>query len=131
MNREMTGRLRTVRAWGYRSRCGVLTAALTLCLAPLAHVHEERAIASHCPHDAPSAASHCAWHCGGLDSQSGGGEGEVSADIHVSRLWSLGHISLQDAVPEGEFPPRGPPHVVRRTAKNMFTQGAGCAPVNI
>lgn len=116
MNRETNGRLRTVRAWGYQSRCGALVAALTLCLALLAHAHEERAIASHCPHDGASAVSHCAWYCGGLDIQGGGGQEEVSADIHVSRVWSLGHISLQDAVPEREFPPRGPPHVVRQTA---------------
>lgn len=114
MNRETNIRLKSVRAWGYQSRCGALVAALTLCLAPLVHAHEEGAIASHCPHDAASAAGHCAWHCGVLGIQ-GGGQEEISVDFQVSRVWSLGHISLRDAVPEGEFPPRGPPHLVRQT----------------
>lgn len=116
MNRETNGRLRTLLAWGYHSRCGALVAALTLCLAPLAHAHEEGAMASHCPHDAASAASHCAWHCGGLDIQGGVGRCEVFADLHVNRAWSLGGISLLDTVFAGELPPRGPPHVVRQTA---------------
>lgn len=115
MNRETNGGLRTVHTWGYQFRCAALVAALTLCLAPLAHAYEEGTIASHCPHDAASAVSHCAWHCGVLGIQDGGQE-EISADFHVSRVWSLGGNSPLDTVLDGEFPPRGPPHVVCQVA---------------
>lgn len=69
--------------------------------------------APHCPQgqtqNSQQSHNHCAWHCGGLDIQGGGGQGEVSADLHVSRVWSLGDIPRQDAALDGEFPPRGPP----------------------
>jgi hypothetical protein len=68
---------------------------------------------THCPQgqaqNGQHSHNHCAWHCGGLDIQGGGGPGELSTDIQVSLAWSLGAIPLQDAVPYGEFPPRGPP----------------------
>lgn len=74
----------------------------------------------HCPQGQTQGSqqshNHCAWHCGGLDIQGGGARGEIFAELHVSRVWKLGHIPLQDAIPEGEFPPRGPPHVVRQNA---------------
>ena len=75
--------------------------------------------APHCPsgqtQNGQHSHSHCAWHCGGFDIQGGGGRGEIFTDIHVSRVWSLGVIPLQDAVSDGEFPPRGPPQGVLQT----------------
>jgi hypothetical protein len=66
--------------------------------------------APHCPSgQTQHSHNHCAWHCEGLDIQSGGGQGEVSTDLHVNRIWSLGDIPRQDAALDGEFPPRGPP----------------------
>ncbi|MGZ8374705.1 MAG: hypothetical protein ACXW4A_07205 [Nitrospira sp.] len=69
--------------------------------------------APHCPsgqtQNGQQSHNHCAWHCGGLDIQSDGGQGTISAEIHVSRVWSIGDIPRQDAVSDGEFPPRGPP----------------------
>jgi hypothetical protein len=69
--------------------------------------------APHCPsgqtQNGQQSHSHCAWHCGGFDIQSGSGRGEVSTDTQVSRVWSLGEIPFQDAAVDGEFPPRGPP----------------------
>jgi len=74
----------------------------------------------HCPqgqtHSAQHSPSHCVWHCGGLDIQGGGGRGEAFTGIHVSHVWTLGVIPLQDAVLDGEFPPRGPPQVVLQIA---------------
>lgn len=71
--------------------------------------------APHCPsgqtQNSQSNHSHCAWHCVGLDIQSGGGRCEITADGHVSLVWSLGTIPLQDAAVDGQFPPRGPPPV--------------------
>lgn len=68
---------------------------------------------AHCPsgqaQNGQHSYNHCAWHCGGLDVQAGGGRGKFSADIHVARVWSIGHLSLQHAVLDNEFPPRGPP----------------------
>jgi len=73
---------------------------------------------THCPsgqaQNSQHSHNHCAWHCGGLDIQSGGGRGEISADLHVSRVWSLGVIPQQDVTLDGEFPPRGPPQVVHQ-----------------
>jgi hypothetical protein len=70
---------------------------------------------THCPpgqtQNSQHSHNHCAWHCGGLDIQSAEGRGAISTEIHVSRVWSLGGISLQETVPDGEFPPRGPPTV--------------------
>jgi len=67
----------------------------------------------HCPqgqtHGAQHSHNHCVWHCGGLDIQGGDGQGQTSANIHVSCVWSLGVILRQESVPDGEFPPRGPP----------------------
>jgi hypothetical protein len=34
----------------------------------------------------------------------------------VSRVWTLGVMPLQDAVLDGEFPPRGPPRVILQIA---------------
>jgi hypothetical protein len=69
--------------------------------------------APHCPsgqtQNGQQSHNHCAWHCEGLDIQSGGGQGEVSTDLHVSPVWNLGDIFRQDAALDGEFPPRGPP----------------------
>ncbi|MEK9141578.1 MAG: hypothetical protein AAB308_11045 [Nitrospirota bacterium] len=69
--------------------------------------------APHCPQgqtqNGQHSHNHCAWHCGGLDIQIGGGRGEIPIDIHVSCVWSLGVIPRQDAALDGEFPPRGPP----------------------
>jgi hypothetical protein len=56
--------------------------------------------------------SHCMWHCGGLDIQSGGVRGETTTNIHVSPVWSLGDAPLEQAALDGEFPPRGPPQDV-------------------
>lgn len=74
----------------------------------------------HCPqgqtHGAQHNHNHCAWHCGGLDIQGCGGQGEISADGLVSRVWSLDDIPLRDAGPGGEFPPRGPPRVILQIA---------------
>ncbi|HMS85792.1 MAG TPA: hypothetical protein PKD12_19280 [Nitrospira sp.] len=74
----------------------------------------------HCPsgqtQHGQESHSHCAWHCGGLDVQSGGGQGEVSTDTQVSRVWSLGDICIGDAACAGEFPPRGPPQPICRIA---------------
>jgi hypothetical protein len=71
--------------------------------------------APHCPsgpaQSGQQSHNHCAWHCGGLDIQGGDGRGESSIDHQVSRIWSLGVILRQEAVPDSEFPPRGPPHV--------------------
>lgn len=71
---------------------------------------------THCPQgqtqNSQHSHNHCTWHCDGLDIQGGGRQGEISTDIHLSRVWSLGVIPLQDAVIDGEFPPRGPPQVV-------------------
>ncbi|CUS35837.1 hypothetical protein [Candidatus Nitrospira nitrificans] len=76
--------------------------------------------ASHCPsgqtQNGQHSHTHCAWHCGGLDIQGGGGQGILSADTHVSRVWSLGVIPRQDAASDGDFPPRGPPQGARRIA---------------
>lgn len=73
---------------------------------------------THCPQgptqNSQQSDNHCAWHCGGLDIQDGGGRGDISADRLVSRIWSLGAIPLSDAALDGEFPPRGPPPVVRQ-----------------
>ena len=67
----------------------------------------------HCPQgqtqNSQQNHNHCAWHCGGLDIQGGGGRGDISIDSPVSRVWSLGHILRQESVPDREFPPRGPP----------------------
>lgn len=72
--------------------------------------------AHHCPQgqaqNGQQSHSHCAWHCGGFDIQSGSGRGEVPTDTQVSRVWSLGDIPFQDAAVDGEFPPRGPPQGV-------------------
>jgi hypothetical protein len=69
--------------------------------------------APHCPsgqaQNGQHSHNHYAWHCGGLDIQGVDGQGTISADTHVSRVWSLGVIPRQDAVSDGEFPPRGPP----------------------
>jgi hypothetical protein len=69
--------------------------------------------AAHCPQgqaqNGQHSHNHCAWHCGGFDIQGVGGAGDPSSDIQVSLTWSLGDIPLLDAVPDGEFPPRGPP----------------------
>ncbi|HSA87299.1 MAG TPA: hypothetical protein VLE46_14045 [Nitrospira sp.] len=74
----------------------------------------------HCPqgqtHGAQHSPGHCAWHCGGLDIQGGDARGEIFTDIHVSRVWTLGVMPLQDAVLDGEFPPRGPPRVILQIA---------------
>ncbi len=71
--------------------------------------------APHCPsgqtQNGQQSHNHCAWHCGGLDIQSGGGRSETTADVQVSFVWRLGVIPVQDAVVDGQFPPRGPPHV--------------------
>ncbi len=68
---------------------------------------------THCPsgqaQNGQHSHNHCAWHCGGLDIQGGGGPGELSTDIQAILAWSLGDSPLQDVVPDGEFPPRGPP----------------------
>jgi|CXWL01.1.fsa_nt_gi hypothetical protein len=76
--------------------------------------------ASHCPsgqtQNGQQSHNHCAWHCGGLDIQSGGGQGRISADIDVGRVWSIGDIPRQDAALDGEFPPRGPPQVILQIA---------------
>jgi hypothetical protein len=70
--------------------------------------------APHCPsgqaQSGQQSHNHCAWHCGGFDIQNGGGRCEIAADIQVSRVWSLGSFPIQDAVLNGEFPPRGPPN---------------------
>lgn len=90
--------------------------------------------APHCPsgqtQNSQQSHNHCAWHCGGFDIQSGGGQGAISADTHVSCVWSLGDIPRQDAALDGEFPPRGPPQGVRQFAENRCIEGAGCAPGN-
>lgn len=87
--------------------------------------------APHCPQgqtqNSQQHHNHCAWHCGGFDIQSGGGRGEGSTGSHVSRVWSLGVILLQDAALDGEFPPRGPPRGELEIAENLYS-GAGCAP---
>jgi hypothetical protein len=57
--------------------------------------------------------THCVWHCGGLDIQRGGGREETSADIHLGRIWTIGNIPVRDAVVDGEFPPRGPPRILK------------------
>lgn len=71
--------------------------------------------AHHCPSGQAQHSqhnpNHCAWHCGGLDIQSGVGRSEAPADAQVSRIWSLGDIPQQDAASDGQFPPRGPPVV--------------------
>lgn len=76
--------------------------------------------APHCPsgqtQNGQQSHNHCAWHCGGLDIQSGGGQGTISVDIDVSRVWSIGDIPRQDAALDGEFPPRGPPQVILQIA---------------
>lgn len=68
---------------------------------------------THCPNGQAQSSqhshSHCTWHCGGLDIQSGGGRGVSSTINYVSRVWSLGVIPLPDAALDDEFPPRGPP----------------------
>lgn len=74
--------------------------------------------------------NHCAWHCGGLDIQGGGGPGEFPTDIRVSRVWTLSAISLLDAVPDGEFPPRGPPRALE-IAKTYLLREPAYAPVDV
>ncbi|MDH4082185.1 MAG: hypothetical protein OEV99_00365 [Nitrospira sp.] len=77
-------------------------------------------VAPHCPQgqtqNGQHRHNHCAWHCGGLDIQSGGGRGETTADVQVSLVWSLGTILVQDAAVDGQFPPRGPPRVIFQVA---------------
>ncbi|MGE0470646.1 MAG: hypothetical protein AB7L09_18945 [Nitrospira sp.] len=72
-------------------------------------------VAAHCPqgqtHNGQHNHNHCAWHCGGFDIQGGSGRGENSADGEVSFVWSLGSIPVQDAILDGQFPPRGPPQM--------------------
>lgn len=72
--------------------------------------------APHCPQghaqNSQHSHNHCAWHCGGVDIQNGGEHGETTADLHVSLVWSLGALPVQDAVAKGQFPPRGPPQRV-------------------
>ncbi len=72
--------------------------------------------APHCPsgqaQNNQHGHNHCAWHCGSLDIQSGGGPGESSTDVHISRVWTLGDIPVQDHALDGQFPPRGPPTVL-------------------
>lgn len=77
-------------------------------------------VVPHCPsgqaqHNQQSH-NHCAWHCSGLDIQSGGGRDETSADLQVSLVWSLGAIPLQVDIVNGQFPPRGPPQVTLQIA---------------
>lgn len=71
----------------------------------------------HCPsgqaQHGQQSHSHCAWHCAGLDVQNGGGRGDLSTDTQVSQVWSLGDSPYPDAVVDGEFPPRGPPQLIR------------------
>jgi hypothetical protein len=75
-------------------------------------------VAPHCPQgqtqNSKHSHNHCVWHCGSLDIQGGGGRGELSANVHVSRVWSLGAIPFQDTALDGEFPPRGPPQGLPR-----------------
>ncbi|MBS0181543.1 MAG: hypothetical protein JSS39_04025 [Nitrospira sp.] len=75
---------------------------------------------THCPkgqtQNSQHSHNHCTWHCGGLDIQGGGGRDEISTDIRLSRVWSLRVIPLQDAVIDGEFPPRGPPQIILQIA---------------
>ncbi len=70
----------------------------------------------HCPsgqaQHSQQSHNHCAWHCSGCDIQSSGGRGEISADLQVSLVWSLGTISLQRVIIDGQYPPRGPPQPV-------------------
>lgn len=77
-------------------------------------------VAPHCPQgqtqNGQQSHNHCAWHCGSFDIQSGGGRSEATADVQVSLVWSLGAIPLQDAVVDGQFPPRGPPRVLFQIA---------------
>lgn len=80
----------------------------------------------HCPQgqtpNGQQSHNHCAWHCGGLDIQSGGARDELSTNIHVSRVWRLGSISLPSAAPGGKFLPRGPPHSGLENADNLCAQ---------
>lgn len=73
-------------------------------------------VTPHCPsgqaQNSQQSHNHCAWHCSGFDIQSGGGRSEITADAQVSLVWSLGAIPLQDAVVNGQFPPRGPPLLI-------------------
>ncbi len=77
-------------------------------------------VAPHCPQGqaqhSQHSHNHCIWHCSGLDIQGGGGRGDLSADVHMNRVWSLGAIPLQDVALDGEFPPRGPPQSVPQVA---------------
>jgi hypothetical protein len=60
--------------------------------------------------------SHCTWHCGWLDIQSGSGREADSIDMHVTRVWSLCNIPLQTTTLDGEYSPRGPPSKVLQIA---------------
>jgi len=72
-------------------------------------------VAPHCPsgqtQNSQQSHNHCAWHCGSLDIQSGGGRSETAADVEVTLVWSLGAIPVQEAILDGQFPPRGPPQI--------------------
>ncbi|MBS0150068.1 MAG: hypothetical protein JSR31_03945 [Nitrospira sp.] len=74
----------------------------------------------HCPQGqaqhSQQSHNHCAWHCGGLDVQSGNGQGEVSTDTQVSLVWNLGDSPYLDAAVDSDFLPRGPPQSVLEIA---------------
>ncbi|MBK9307720.1 MAG: hypothetical protein IPM58_11685 [Nitrospira sp.] len=77
-------------------------------------------VAPHCPNGqaqhGQQSHNHCTWHCAGLDIQGGGGRGESTTDVQIDLVWSLGAISVQDAVVNGQFLPRGPPQVLFQIA---------------